>query len=295
MGRLCPQFNNLKVLEDGETVDPKRQITIQQLFNHTSGLAYGLSRNSEVDRLYQDANLLRAKTSEEFLDTLSTLPLKYHPGDKYNYSVSVDVQGCLVEILSGMPLDEFLKNRIFDPLGMQDTFFEVPSDKKDRFAAGYVYNKKTDKVILGDSPETSRFAKEVTFFSGGGGLVSTAADYWRFCQMMLNEGEFNRHRLLSRKTVELMRSDHFPATLVNYDANADHGFGLGFRVVKEVSSTGAPGSVGEYYWGGAAGTIFWIDPAEELIVVTMIQVRNAPYNLRRKMHSLVYPALVDKL
>jgi len=198
-----------------------------------------------------------------------------------------------VEVLSGMPLDQFLKQRIFDPLGMEDTFFEVPDDKEYRFAANYSYNKRKKQMELIDAPHTSKFVKKVTFFSGGGGLVSTTEDYWRFCQMMVNDGLFNGQRLLGRKTVELMRSDHMPTALAEHDPHSAWAFGLDFRILKNAPSFQAPGSKGVYFWGGAAGTLFWIDPEEDLVVVTMIQLRQSPYNLRREMHSLVYQAIVD--
>jgi CubicO group peptidase (beta-lactamase class C family) len=294
VSKYIPQFKNITVLENGIEVKPARPMTIQHLFNHTAGFTYGFFGDTEVDKMYMEAGILRAQANlEEFVDALAKIPLLSHPGDRYHYSVAVDVQGYLIEVLSGMSLDKFLKQRIFDPLGMKDTFFEVPDDKENRFAANYIYDRKQGKMLLEDSPQDSRFVNKVTFFSGGGGLVSTAADYWRFCQMMLNGGTFNGKRLLGRKTVELMSSDHLPATLADPDPLSDFVFGLGFRIIKNVPNTGATGSVGEYFWGGAAGTIFWIDPEEDLIAVTMIQLRSSPYNLRREMHSLIYQAIVD--
>ncbi|MCZ6675445.1 MAG: serine hydrolase [Verrucomicrobia bacterium] len=292
--KYIPQFKDLKVLEDGYEVDPVRPMRIQHLFTHTAGFTYGFFGDSVIDKRYLEAGILRTQaTTKEFIEELAKIPLQTHPGERYHYSVAVDVQGYLVEVLSGMPLDQFLQQHIFDPLGMQDTFFEVPDDKEHRFAANYNYNREKKKMELRDAPHTSKFVKEVTFFSGGGGLVSTAEDYWRFCQMMLNEGVFNGQRLLGRKTVELMRSDHLPAALADHDPHSNFGFGLGFRVIKNVPLTGAPGSIGDYSWGGAAGTIFWIDPEEDLVAVTMIQLRQSPYNLRREMHSLIYQAIVD--
>lgn len=294
VSKYIPQFNNLKVLENGVEVKPVRQMTIQHLFTHTAGFTYGFFGDTEVDKRYMVSGILRKQSNlYEFINELAKIPLLSHPGEQYHYSVAVDVQGYLVEVLSGMPLDQFLRQRIFEPLNMKDTLFEVPDDKKQRLAANYTYNKKAGKMELEDSPKNSKFAQEVTLFSGGGGLVSTAADYWRFCQMMLNGGTMNGQRLLGRKTVELMTSDHMPAVLAKYDPNSDFAFGLGFRIIKNVPMTGAPGSIGDYSWGGAAGTIFWVDPVEDFVAVTMIQLRSSPYNLRREMHSLIYQAIVD--
>ena len=175
---------------------------------------------------------------------------------------------------------------------MEDTFFEVPSEKLPRFAANYRYQGGKQRRALADAPnEKSKFAEPVTFFSAGGGLVSTAADYWKFCQMLLNGGDYNGVRLLGRKTVEWMTRNHLPAVLEEPKPN--FAFGLGFRVILGVPSTKAPGSEGEYSWEGAAGTIFWIDPKEDLIAVMMIQLMSSPYNLKREMRSLVYQAIVD--
>ena len=291
--KFLPEFSDLKVLEEGEEVKPLRKMTIHHLLTHTAGLTYGFFGNTAIDQRYRQAGVLREKDLEEMVDDLGGIPLQHHPGEKWHYSVAVDVQGALIERLSGIPLDRFLKERIFEPLGMSDTFFEVPASKLDRFAANYRYNSAEKNRKLSDSPGESRFAKSVTFFSAGGGLVSTAADYWKFSQMLLNGGYFNHVRLLGRKTVELMTQDHLPAVLEEPDPNSDFGFGLGFKVIKDVPSTGAPGSVGEYNWGGAAGTIFWVDPKEDLIAVVMIQLSSSPYNLRREMKSLIYQALID--
>ena len=226
---------------------------IQHLFTHTAGFTYGFFGNSEIDKRYLKAGILRTQaTTKEFIEELAKIPLQSHPGEVYRYSVSVDVQGYLVEVLSGMPLDQFLKQRIFEPLGMNDTFFEVPDDKEHRFAANYSYNKQRKAMELLDAPQTSKFVKKVTFFSGGGGLVSTAEDYWRFCQMMVNEGEFNGQRLLGRKTVELMRSDHLPTALAEHDPHSNWAFGLDFRILNDPTTLQVPGSKGVYYWGGCS-------------------------------------------
>ena len=291
--KFVPEFRDLRVLENGEEVKPLRRMSMHHLLTHTAGLTYGFFGNTAIDKRYRQAGVLREKDLGEMIDHLGEIPLQHHPGQQWHYSVAVDVQGALIERLSGIPLDRFFKERIFEPLGMTDTFFEVPGDKLDRFAANYRYNSKEKIRQLSDSPGESRFANPVTFFSAGGGLVSTAGDYWKFSQMLLNGGYFNGVRLLGRKTVELMTQDHLPAVLEDPDTNSDFGFGLGVRVILNVPSTGAPGSVGEYNWGGAAGTIFWVDPKEELIAVVMIQLSSSPYNLRREMKSLIYQAIID--
>jgi CubicO group peptidase (beta-lactamase class C family) len=291
--KYLPEFGDLKVLEDDEEVKPLRKMSIHHILTHTAGLTYGFFGNTAIDQRYRQAGALREKNLEEMVDDLGEIPLLHHPGEKWHYSVAVDVQGALIERLSGIPLDRFFRERIFEPLGMNDTFFEVPADKLDRFAANYRYDSGEKIRKLSDSPSESRYAKPVTFFSAGGGLVSTAADYWKFSQMLLNEGYFNNVRLFGRKTVELMTQDHLPAVLEEPDPNSDFGFGLGFRVIKDVPSTATLGSVGEYNRGGAAGTIFWVDPKEELIAVVMIQLSSSPYNLRREMKSLIYQALID--
>ncbi len=288
-----PEFKDLTVLEDGEEVKPKRKMTVQHLLTHTAGFTYGFFGNTPVDKRYREAGVLGEKNLEAMIENLAGIPLQYHPGDRYHYSVAVDVQGALVERLSGMPLDQFFQKRIFEPLGMEDTFFSVPEDKVERFASNYRYSRSEEERRLSDAPAESKFAQPVTLFSGGGGLVSTTADYWRFSQMLLNGGYFNQSRLLGRKTVELMTQDHLPAALDDPDPTSTFGFGLGFRVILSVPATRAPGSVGEYSWGGAAGTIFWIDPEEDLVAVVMIQLMSSPYKLRSEMKSLIYQAIID--
>ncbi len=291
--KYLPEFAGQKVLVDGSEVPVDRKMSIHHLLTHTAGLTYGIFGNTDVDKQYRKAGVLREKNLDEMIDHLGEIPLQNHPGEKWHYSVAVDVQGALIERLSGMPLDQFFYTRIFEPLGMTDTFFEVPENKVERFAANYSYSSSEKRRRLVDSPAESKFAKPVSFFSAGGGLVSTAADYWKFSQMLLNGGYFNDVRLLGRKTVELMTQDHLPAVLESPDPTSTFGFGLGFRIILNVPSTAAPGSEGEYSWGGAAGTIFWIDPEEDLVAIAMIQLMSSPYNLRREMKSLIYQSIID--
>jgi len=226
------------------------------------------------------------------VEKLSELPLKHHPGETWEYSVSTDVLGRLIEVVSGQPFDEFLEERIFAPLGMHDTAFWVPDDKLDRFAQMYT---PTDNGGLKPAPAfySRNFVNDPTLHSGGGGLVSTAADYFRFCQMLLNGGELDGTRILSPKTIELMTQDHALDVELGMRENG-YGFGLGFAVAEEPSRIGLPVSPGEFNWGGAAGTRFWIDPEEEFIGIYMVQI--LPHTGLRfgdRFKQLAYQAIVD--
>lgn len=259
-------------LADVTTQDAHRDMTIHDLFRHTSGLTYGFFGNSEVDQLYQQVGLLTTdKDLAEMTQKLGKLPLKHHPGEVWEYSVSVDVLGRLVEVLSGMPFDQFLEERIFTPLGMVDTGFAVPEADMGRFAQMYTPDAAT-KIKPAPAFFSRNFVGHPTFFSGGGGMVSTAQDYFRFCQMMLNGGELDGVRILGRKTVELMASDHTFEIPMSTGRDTGYAFGLGFAVAQDPGRIGVPVSDGEYNWGGAAGTKFWIDPKEEFIGIYMVQI-----------------------
>ena len=273
------------------TTEPAtRDMTIQDLMRHTAGLTYGIFGNTSVDKIYRHHGILGDHDLREFITDLGKAPLQYQPGTRWHYSVSVDVQGALIEVLSGMHLDKFLEARMFEPLGMVDTGFFVPAEKMDRFAQMYVPGKENTLEIA--NPALSRnFMQRPTFFGGGGGLVSTTADYLRFCQMHLNGGELEGTRILGRKTVELMRTDHLGEVI---RGNGAYGFGLGFAVAKDQGRIGAVGSVGEYNWGGAAGTKFWIDPVENMIGIYMIQIlpgSGLPYGNLFKNYA--YQSIVD--
>lgn len=296
-----PAFKDMKaVVKDDKSrlVEPvKQEIKIVDLLRHTSGLGYGWGPGTYVDSLYRTAGFWGAKDLKGFAEIVGKLPLYHQPGTKWRYGISTDIVGYLVEVLSGQPLDEYLEENIFEPLGMHDTFFQVPADKINRYTSNY-RPKEGGGIEVADNYKTSMFTQRTRRFSGGGGLQSTSYDYFLFCQMLLNEGELNGERLLSPKTIELMTMDHcalipsgpgfggFP--------NEAAGFGLGFRVVKDVAHSQNLGSAGSYGWGGAAGTYFVIDPVEKLILIQMIQLR--PYahlNHRAKFHTLVYQAIVD--
>jgi CubicO group peptidase (beta-lactamase class C family) len=312
--RYIPDWEGLRVHRYGAwpafvTDPPQRPMTIHDLLTHMSGLTYGFMFRDAVDAAYRQLGISggavgdpHPATLKEMVARLAQVPLLFSPGTRWNYSVSTDVVGHLVELISGRSFDEFLRARIFDPLGMRDTDFSVAPGAAARFAANY--RRTADKLMsLDDDPATSSYLKPPTFLSGGGGLVSTAEDYRRFCQMLLNGGEYEGARLVSRKTIELMTRNHLPGgqdlaglatgsfSETAYDGV---GFGLGFAVLVDLAKRRMLGSLGEYYWGGAASTAFWIDPSEELVVVFLAQlVPSSTYDFRGQLRSLVYSAIVD--
>jgi CubicO group peptidase (beta-lactamase class C family) len=295
-----PEFRNLKVFSsvDNEgihTVDPVRPMTIRDLLTHTSGLS-GVGADSPVDSMYAAADL-SGGTLKDMVQKLSGLPLLYQPGTTWNYSRSTDVLGYLIEILSGKPLDTFLKERIFIPLGMEDTDFYVPVEKLDRVGAVYAPDSSGIKIIM--KPDTNSVTLPVKFLSGNGGLYSTAADYLVFSQMLLNKGVYNGVRILESKTVELtttnqvlgvrMPDDEFFGPLMT-----GMGFGFGFAVITDKSKADIKGSDGSYWWSGSGNTYFWIDPHEDLIMILMTQfVPNFYYPVFRQLRDLGYQAIID--
>jgi len=307
--KYIPEWRNLRVYDLGNhprwvTTPCERPMTIRDLFSHMSGLTYGFMERTNVDRAYRRLGVGRedSKDLRAMIEALAGLPLEFSPGTRWNYSVSTDVLGYLVEQMSGVPLDEYFRTQIFEPLGMIDTGFTVPPDKIDRFAANYTRGRDK-KPRLEDDPATSVYAQPTTFFSGGGGLVSTAADYLQFCRMLLNQGELNGQRLLGRKTIELMTSNHLPdgrdlaelATGAFSETTYEGvGFGLGFSVQLDCARAQIVGSPGEYAWGGAASTAFWIDPSEDLITIFMTQLMpSRTFNFRGQLKSIIYPAIID--
>ncbi|MGD8831009.1 MAG: serine hydrolase domain-containing protein [Pseudomonadales bacterium] len=290
----------------GQTRAPRRQPTVHDLMTHTAGFTYGVFGNTEVDKLYREHGILFEQPNlKAFVQELGQIPLQYEPGTRWHYSVAVDVQGRLVEVLSGMRFGEFLEKRLFGPLGMTDTGFVVPKDKLPRLAqlyspegtaaeAGEAFLKpSTSKhLVVADARLSDNFMEGATFQSGGGGLVSTARDYLRFCQMMLNGGELDGVRILSPKTVELMTTNNLGEISMGFGQQGV-GFGLDFAVVEDVGEVGEVGSVGEYNWGGAAGTRFWVDPQEGLIGVFMVQSIPHRTRLADEFKVLSYQAVVE--
>jgi len=319
--KYIPEWKNLGVFQAGTspafmTRPPTRPMQIVDLLRHTSGLTYGFQQRSNVDAAYRDKQIgavEKAGTLDSMIADLANIPLEFSPGEAWNYSVSTDVIGYLVGKISGIPFQQFLKERIFNPLGMTDTDFFVPAEKAHRFAACYnataggmmSFHSPNAKgsLTLQDDPKTSSFLSPPDFISGGGGLCSTAADYLTFCRALLNGGELGGVRLIGPKTLALMASNHLPG---NRDlpemsrsmfAEATYngiGFGLGFSVTMDPAKTLIAGSPGEYAWGGAATTSFWIDPAEELIAIFMTQVLpSSAYPIRRELRTMVYAAITD--
>jgi CubicO group peptidase (beta-lactamase class C family) len=306
VGRFIPELGALTVWSpDGDPVPCSSPMTVQHLLTHTSGLTYGFLMESEVDALYRErgvGTLEHGGTLESMVTALASLPLLFEPGTRWNYGVSTDVCGRLVEVLSGQSLDAYIRTHIFEPLGMVDTAFSVPPGAGDRFAACYTPSREGGLHRI-DDPLTSSYLSAPTFLSGGGGLVGTAADYLRFCTMLLNRGELDGHRLLGRKTVEYMTRNHLPTggdltsmgrpvfSETSYDGI---GFGLGFSIMLDPARAHVMGSPGEFAWGGAASTMFWVDPAEELIGMLLTQlVPSSTYPIRREMRVLTYQALTD--
>ncbi len=289
-----PEFANLVVA--GEDVPngmpmaelPQHKMTMRELLSHTGGLTYGAFSRSRVDTLYGEMNVLDANgTLQDMIDKLAQIPLRQQPGSAWHYSVSVDVQGYLVEKLSGMGFDEFLQQRLFDPLGMVDTRFHVGRDRAHRFSREYTSGP--DGL---SSPENNEFIEPRPFLSGGGGLTGTARDYLRFAQMLANGGELNGVRILKPETVEMMRSNQLPAGMTEIPGYPGNVFGLDFAIVSDPARNGGM-SEGSYWWWGIAGSWFWIDPVEDLVFVGMIQNRNLRYarELQMKSKELLYNAL----
>jgi CubicO group peptidase (beta-lactamase class C family) len=319
--KYIPEWKNLGVFQAGTypaflTRPPTRPMLIVDLLRHTSGLTYGFQQRSNVDAAYREnkiGEVIKAGTLQSMIKDLAKIPLEFSPGEGWNYSVATDVIGYLVGLISGMPFEQFLKERILKPLGMDDTDFFVPKDKAHRFAACYSADAKggfnplaADRkgdLTLQDDPTTSPFLTPPSFISGGGGLCSTASDYLTFCRALLNGGELGGVRLLGPKTLKLMTSNHLPGgldlpgmsrSLFSEATYNGIGFGLGFAVTMDPAQTLIPGSPGEFNWGGAATTSFWIDPAEELITIFMTQVLpSSAYPLRRELRTMVYAAITD--
>ncbi len=292
---------------------PEREVTIHDLLTHTAGLTYSWIADHPVEKLYRKHGLDGDLPLDRYVEALAGIPLLFSPGTRWSYSVATDVLGRLIEIISGRPFDRFLRQRFLEPLGMVDTDFRVPDETADRLAACYALPSAspvplptgTDGehlAMVDDAGPTSLYRSHRNFLSGGGGLVSTLEDYLRFCLMVANGGVLDGTRLLSSKTIEYATRNHLPGgrDLVAMGAAADVedrneglGFGLGFSVVIDPSANQVISSPGEYAWGGAASTVFWIDPVEDLIVIGFTQLLpSEAYPIRRQLKSLIYGALV---
>lgn len=307
--QFIPELADVKVFDGGTADDyqvrePARRMTVRDLLMHTSGLA-AFNGRSPVGELYRRAGI-RASESESTLAAMVTklgsIPLQADPGAQWIYGISTDLVAYLCEVLSGMPFDRYLRERIFEPLGMVDTGFGVPADKVDRFAACYGPQDGSPRYTLIDDPVTSAYTRPRTFFSGVSGLVSTAADYLRFCRMLANGGELDGARVLGPRTLRLMTANHLPGG-VDLTAMAEfggetkrqgQGFGLGFGVLLDQTVAQTIGTAGEIFWGGAASTAFFVTPAEDLITIFLTQFRpSAAYPIRRELRATIYSSIVD--
>jgi CubicO group peptidase (beta-lactamase class C family) len=305
ISRYIPEFKDLKVFsgldaEGKPTFDkPGHAPTVGELMSHNAGFTYGVFGASPVDKMYQEAQLLSAPSLKDFIDRVSKLPLLYQPGEQWVYSVSVDIQGYLVEKLSGKSFPDFLRERIFTPLGMQDTGFYVPEDKLARVATIY----QGGAAGLTPMPRDPDISKPPALPSGGGGLYSTAGDYLRFAQMVLNGGELNGVRLVAPSSIELMRTNHLPDDVKNankfgiglYRMQPGLGFGYDFAILEDPPKLGSTAGKGTFLWDGIAGTWFWIDPTNDVVFVGIIQrwAGMGGPDVENLTRALTYQALVD--
>ena len=308
IARFLPCFRDMRVFTGGSRAlyasEPAlRDITFRDLLTHTSGLTYGFMDATPVDALYRDRGVdfqTADATLAEVVERAAALPLLAQPGVAWNYSIATDVLGHLVAVVSGMDFADFMRARVLRPLGMVDTDFHVPAEKIGRFAALYARGADGRPQLL-DGTTNSRYAAPRALASGGGGLAGTASDYLRFCRFMLNKGELDGVRLLGRKTVELMTSNHLRGDMADMgqarfseSTYEGIGFGLGFSVMLDPAKAQILGSPGEYAWGGAASTAFWCDPAEETAAVLLTQLLpSSTYPIRRELRVLTYQAMVD--
>ncbi|MFI4966163.1 MAG: serine hydrolase domain-containing protein [Caulobacterales bacterium] len=314
VSRYVPSWKNHRVWVAGEGADmqteaPVRPVSFRDVLSHTAGFTYGgglpgVGIQHPIDKIYRELKVRSAggdDTMQQFLDKLGQVPLRYQPGTAWMYSLATDVCGALVEVISGVPFAQYLQDNVFAPLGMKDTAFFVAPDKVDRFAANY--QRGPDKRLkLIDDPATSDFTRDPGFKSGGGGLTGTSADYMRFCEMLRRGGELDGARILGPRTVEIMHMNHLPGGKdltqlaiggFSETANEGVGFGLGFASTMGQVQTGTLGA-GDYYWGGAASTIFWVDPKEDLSVVFMTQLMpSGTFNFRGQLKSIVYSSIID--
>jgi CubicO group peptidase (beta-lactamase class C family) len=305
--RFIPAWRNLGVWTAGSyplfaTEPVKRPMTIRDLFMHTSGLTYDFLRASNIDYAYrklQVGNPQPGYTLQDMIDQLALLPLEFSPGERWNYSVATDVLGHLIEVISGQSLPDYLRSAIFEPLGMVDTSFDIAPEKVTRFASCYERNLNKE-MVLSDDGQDSHFANR-SFYSGGGGLISTVGDYYRFCQMLLDGGTLDGKRIIGSRTLAFMTRNHLPdgADMSRFatggfseSAYEGVGFGLGFANKIDPVCNGYPGSSGSFFWGGLASTLFWVDPAEELVVIFMTQLMpSRTFNFRGQLENIIYGAL----
>lgn len=300
VSKYLPELSGLKLYQDGAITDESYDPTIEQLFTHTAGMTYGFRPSEPVDAMYRAANLANSTDLDEYIEQLAELPLSFKPGTRYHYSVAYDVLGAVVEKISGQSLEVFFSDRIFKPLEMHDTFFSVPKDKLHRLASNHYWDSEKGALVL-PTPEQERPVTDVSLFMGGGGLVSTAMDYMVFCEMLRRGGSYNGARILGPKTIQYMTTNHLTPEVRDNGASEfpeshlykGQYFGLGFGVMLEPGISEVISSAGEYSWGGAADTKFWIDPEEDLVAILMTQLMWAPWPTRYQMKVATYQALTE--
>ena len=305
--RWLPELEGLRVRNlDGSLARVETPITMHHLLTHTAGFSYGFDLSDPLDEAYRAANLWGAADLDDWVRRVATLPLKFQPGARWHYSIASDITGLLVQRMSGQSLSVYLQQAIFEPLKMTDTFFEVPTPQRSRLLENHFWNKTTDAVelvhgtvpALGLNAETDAMSNfdQVALFSGGAGLVSTAQDYMRFADMLRRGGALDGARILQSETLKLMTRNHLPeiiqsagnANAASIWANKSFGYGLGFSVVIDDASWQPESNIGSYFWGGAAGTIFWVDPEADLVALGLIQLMNSPWPFRKDLSRAIY-------
>lgn len=309
VAKYIPEFAKLGVFVGGGgnvpfiTRAPTTQMRVVDLLRHTAGFTYSFQEQGNVDAAYRktDVESWSKNTSQSVIDTLAQIPLEFDPGTQWNYSVATDILGILVERISGLSLPEYFQTHIFGPLGMTDTFFQVPADKAARIPEGFSFDPEAKMKLIDKAGADSMWAKGWSFNSGGGGLASSVADYHRFCRMLLNGGALDGAQMLSPKTIELMTANHIPGgqdltqmskSLFSEAEMAGIGFGLGFATTIDSAATLAPCSNGDFYWGGMYSTAFFVDPVEDIIMIFMTQLLpSTTYPVRREIKTMIYSAL----
>jgi CubicO group peptidase (beta-lactamase class C family) len=309
VAKYIPEFAKLGVFVGGGgnvpfmTRAPSTHMRVVDLLRHTAGFTYSFQEQGNVDAAYRktDVESWTKNTSQSVIDTLAQIPLEFDPGTQWNYSVSTDILGILVERISGLSLPEYFQRHIFAPLGMTDTFFQVPADKAARIPEGFGFDPEAKMKLIDKAGAESMWAKGWSFNSGGGGLASSVADYHRFCRMLLNGGALDGAQILSPKTIELMTANHIPGgqdltqmskSLFSEAEMAGIGFGLGFATTIDNVATLTPCSNGDFYWGGMYSTAFFVDPVEDIIMIFMTQLLpSTTYPVRREIKTMIYSAL----
>ncbi len=310
--KWLPELEALQVrTPEGQLVPMHRSPTMSELLTHTAGFSYGFYPKDPIDQVYRDASLWGAKDLDAFVLKVAELPLAFQPGTDWRYSIAVDLTGLIIERMSGKSLDVYFKESLFDPLGMADTFFEVPLEKRHRLVTNHYWDwsKKQLAQVSGTVPTLGIESEEdamsgfdrVSLFTGGAGLVSTMRDYMRFAEMLRAGGVLDNVRVIGPKTLKFMTKNHLPKSLASTGSGEDpiqnrfksFGFGLGFGVMMDPVGSGTLSSAGSFSWGGAAGTIFWVDPVEDIAAVAMIQLMGSPWPLRQDFALGVYQALTE--